>query len=53
MIACRVFYAEQFAALRSACGCEDSIIESLARCIDFHALGGKSGSAFLKTKGQS
>ncbi len=48
---CRIFFAEQFAALRSACHCEDSFVESLARCVQFDAAGGKSGSAFLKTKG--
>lgn len=52
-IFCRIFFAEQFAALRSACDCEDSFVESLARCISFDAAGGKSGSAFLKTKGES
>lgn len=51
-IFCRIFFAEQFAALRSACNCEDSFVESLARCISFDAAGGKSGSAFLKTKGE-
>lgn len=50
-IFCRIFFAEQFAALRSACDCEDSFVESLARCVQFDAAGGKSGSAFLKTKG--
>ncbi|WWD18488.1 hypothetical protein CI109_102940 [Kwoniella shandongensis] len=49
-IFCRIFFAEQFAALRSACQCEDSFVESLARCVQFDAVGGKSGSAFLKTK---
>ncbi|OCF33504.1 1-phosphatidylinositol-3-phosphate 5-kinase [Kwoniella heveanensis BCC8398] len=49
-IFCRIFFAEQFAALRSACQCEDSFVESLARCLQFDASGGKSGSAFLKTK---
>ncbi|BEJ13748.1 hypothetical protein CspHIS471_0309220 [Cutaneotrichosporon sp. HIS471] len=49
-ISCRIFFAEQFAALRLACQCEDGFIESLARCAKFDASGGKSGSAFLKTK---
>lgn len=49
-IFCRIFFAEQFAALRSACDCEDSFVESLSRCVQFDAAGGKSGSAFLKTK---
>jgi 1-phosphatidylinositol-3-phosphate 5-kinase len=38
--------------LRQACGCEDSFIESLARCVKWDSSGGKSGSAFLKTKGE-
>lgn len=49
-ISCRIFFAEQFAALRQACQCEDIFVESLARCAKFDASGGKSGSAFLKTK---
>ncbi|KAL7418740.1 Mitochondrial distribution and morphology protein 12 [Cryptotrichosporon argae] len=49
-IFCRIFFAEQFAALRTACQCEDNFVESLARCGQFDASGGKSGSAFLKTK---
>ncbi|WVQ85092.1 hypothetical protein IAT38_007256 [Cryptococcus sp. DSM 104549] len=49
-IFCRIFFAEQFAALRKVCQCEDSFVESLARCVQFDASGGKSGSAFLKTK---
>jgi 1-phosphatidylinositol-3-phosphate 5-kinase len=49
-ISCRIFFAEQFAALRQAVQCEDGFIESLARCAKFDASGGKSGSAFLKTK---
>ncbi|WVO12616.1 hypothetical protein L204_100221 [Cryptococcus depauperatus] len=49
-IFCRIFFAEQFAALRKACECENGFIESLARCVQFDASGGKSGSAFLKTK---
>lgn len=50
-ISCRIFFAEQFAMLRQSCQCEDGYIESLARCAKFDASGGKSGSAFLKTKG--
>jgi len=33
--------------------CEKSIVESLARCVKWNANGGKSGSAFLKTRGSS
>ncbi|KIK70502.1 hypothetical protein GYMLUDRAFT_972544 [Collybiopsis luxurians FD-317 M1] len=49
-ISCTVLYPEQFDALRRTYGCEKSMIESLARCIKWNASGGKSGSAFLKTK---
>lgn len=46
---CRIFYAEQFEALRRSAGCEDSINESLSRCVPWDSAGGKSGAAFLKT----
>lgn len=49
---CRIFFAERFAALRSACGCEDSYLDSLARCLKWDSSGGKSGSAFLKSRGE-
>ncbi|EIW66777.1 hypothetical protein TREMEDRAFT_34462 [Tremella mesenterica DSM 1558] len=49
-IFCRIFFAEQFATLRSVCQCEENFVESLSRCVQFDAAGGKSGSAFLKTK---
>ena len=48
----RVFFADQFDALRKNCGCEQLFVESLSRCVKWDALGGKSGSAFLKTKGR-
>ncbi len=51
-IFCRIFFAEQFGALRTSCGCEESFLESLARCLKWDSSGGKSGSAFLKTKGK-
>ena len=50
-ISCTVLYPEQFDALRRAYDCEKSMIESLSRCVKWNATGGKSGSAFLKTKG--
>lgn len=50
-ISCTAFFAEQFHALRRTCGCEKSMIESLSRCVKWDASGGKSGSAFLKTRG--
>ncbi|TFY83433.1 hypothetical protein EWM64_g586 [Hericium alpestre] len=49
-ISCTVLYPEQFDALRRTYDCEKSIIESLARCVKWDASGGKSGSAFLKTR---
>ncbi|KAF8624210.1 hypothetical protein AX15_005976 [Amanita polypyramis BW_CC] len=49
-ISCTVLYPEQFDALRRAYGCERSMIESLSRCVKWNATGGKSGSAFLKTR---
>ncbi|KAF9960868.1 1-phosphatidylinositol-3-phosphate 5-kinase [Mortierella alpina] len=50
MLYCKIFYMEQFHALRRAAGCEYSYIQSLARCMKWDATGGKSGSAFLKTR---
>ncbi|KAK4018626.1 hypothetical protein OUZ56_000672 [Daphnia magna] len=48
---CRVYYAEQFRALRSKVfpAGEDRFIRSLARCAPWAASGGKSGSTFCKT----
>ena len=50
-ITCTILFPEQFDALRRTYDCEKGVIESLARCVKFNASGGKSGSAFLKTKG--
>lgn len=50
-ISCTVLYPEQFDALRRTYDCEKIMIESLCRCIKWNASGGKSGSAFLKTRG--
>ncbi|ORX50150.1 hypothetical protein DM01DRAFT_1308441 [Hesseltinella vesiculosa] len=47
---CKTFYAEQFDALRRQSGCDDSFVLSLANCVKWDPVGGKSGSAFLKTK---
>ena len=49
---CKVFYAEQFDAIRQRCGCRDYFVESLSRCLKWDSSGGKSGSAFLKTLGK-
>ncbi|KAM0788818.1 hypothetical protein ACM66B_002904 [Microbotryomycetes sp. NB124-2] len=47
---CKIFFAEQFDALRRNCGCSTQYIESLARCIQWESSGGKSKVNFLKTK---
>lgn len=47
---CRILFSEQFAALRRCCGCEDSLVSSLARCVKWDSTGGKSGMTFLKTQ---
>ncbi|WFD00085.1 1-phosphatidylinositol-3-phosphate 5-kinase [Malassezia yamatoensis] len=47
---CKIFFAEQFDALRHMYGCNDSIVQSLSRCYKWDSGGGKSGSAFLKTR---
>ncbi|ORY87858.1 hypothetical protein BCR37DRAFT_342278 [Protomyces lactucae-debilis] len=48
-LASRIFFAEQFDALRRFCGCDDNYVASLSRCVKFDSSGGKSGAAFLKT----
>ncbi|GEQ71151.1 hypothetical protein JCM33374_g4832 [Metschnikowia sp. JCM 33374] len=48
-MSCKIFYSEQFDALRKACGVDDSFIQSLSRCVKWNSKGGKSGSNFLKT----
>ncbi|RLV95687.1 1-phosphatidylinositol 3-phosphate 5-kinase fab1 [Spathaspora sp. JA1] len=48
-LSCKIFYSEQFEALRKACGANDNFIQSLSRCIKWQSSGGKSGSNFLKT----
>lgn len=47
---CKVFFAEQFDALRRNCGVDNLFEQSLARCVKWDASGGKSGSFFLKTR---
>ncbi|KAI8367667.1 uncharacterized protein BYT42DRAFT_618085 [Radiomyces spectabilis] len=47
---CKIFFAEQFDALRRNCGCDESFVSSLASCCKWDSSGGKSGSVFLKTK---
>lgn len=48
---CKIFFAEQFDALRRNCGCDAQFIESLARCIKWESSGGRSKVDFLKTRG--
>ncbi|KAI9026204.1 hypothetical protein DFJ74DRAFT_663537 [Hyaloraphidium curvatum] len=48
---CKIFYAEQFDALREACGVDPAAyVSSLARCLKWESAGGKSGSTFMKTR---
>ncbi|KAL8656963.1 MAG: hypothetical protein Q9226_002398 [Calogaya cf. arnoldii] len=46
---CKVFYAEQFDAVRRKCGVSERIVESLSRSLKWDSKGGKSKSVFLKT----
>ncbi|KFY39254.1 hypothetical protein V494_04062 [Pseudogymnoascus sp. VKM F-4513 (FW-928)] len=46
---CKIFYAEQFDAVRRKCGASDRIVESLSRCLKWDSKGGKTKSVFLKT----
>ena len=48
---CKIFFTEQFDALRRYCECDEAFIESLTRCHKWESMGGKSGSTFLKTRG--
>jgi 1-phosphatidylinositol-3-phosphate 5-kinase len=50
---CRVFFVEQFAALRQMVlpTGEEGFVRSLTRCVQWAARGGKSGSTFCKTRG--
>lgn len=51
----KVYFAKHFAKLRETffVSGEEMYIRSLARCISWSARGGKSGSNFCKTKGNS
>lgn len=49
IMTCKVFYAEQFDALRRKCGVDERIVESLSRCLKWDSKGGKTKSVFLKT----
>lgn len=49
IMTCKIFYAEQFDALRRKCGIAERIVESLSRCLKWDSRGGKTKSVFLKT----
>lgn len=49
IMTCKIFYAEQFDALRRKCGVAERIVESLSRCLKWDSRGGKTKSVFLKT----
>lgn len=49
IMTCKIFYAEQFDALRRKCGIAGRIVESLSRCMKWDSRGGKTRSVFLKT----
>lgn len=46
---CKIFFAEQFDAVRRKCGVADRIVESLSRCVKWDSKGGKTKSEWLKT----
>lgn len=48
-VSCKIFFSEQFDAVRRKCTSADKYIQSLSRCSTWYSTGGKSGSAFLKT----
>lgn len=48
-MSCKVFFCEQFDALRQKCIQPDKYIQSLSRCGFWDSTGGKSGSSFFKT----
>jgi 1-phosphatidylinositol-3-phosphate 5-kinase len=47
---CKIYFAEQFSALRKNCGVEDVFVKALSRCYKWDATGGKSGSVFMKSR---
>ena len=50
---CKIFFADQFEALRDLCDFKSDYLESLSRCMNWEATGGKSGSNFMKTTGMA
>ncbi|KAJ1553076.1 hypothetical protein HK405_009026, partial [Cladochytrium tenue] len=49
IFSCTVYFAEQFEQLRRRCNMSSSFIQSLSRCAQWHASGGKSKAVFFKT----
>lgn len=49
-VSCKIFFSEQFDAIRRQCGVDHEYLQSLSRCIPWEGNGGKSGSTFLKTQ---
>lgn len=49
-VSCVSWFAAEFASLRQKWGIETDFVESLSRCKSWNANGGKSKSAFFKTK---
>ncbi|KAG0266133.1 hypothetical protein BG011_003120 [Mortierella polycephala] len=47
---CTVYYAAGFDTLRRRCGIHQNYVQSLSRCNNWNANGGKSKSSFYKTK---
>ncbi|KAF9181930.1 hypothetical protein BGZ51_005101 [Haplosporangium sp. Z 767] len=47
---CTVYYAAEFDTLRRRCGIHQNYVQSLSRCNNWNANGGKSKSSFYKTK---
>ena len=48
-MSCKVFFAEQFDAVRRKCGVSERMVECLSRCMKWDSKGGKTKSVFLKT----
>ena len=46
---CKIFYSEQFDAVRRKCGVSERTVDSLSRCLKWDSKGGKTKSVFLKT----
>lgn len=49
-LSCKIFFAEQFDALREYTDSHSMFIQSLSKCSNFESSGGKSGSRFMKSR---